>query len=275
MTTQNRPLQQRAGKNYPGFLSVLAGTNAQSAKLTAADTVLMEGEGDILLPGALSFISAGDVVSVYNSSGASLDFQLVYVDEFGTELVIDSATVANGSSTPSGTFIAPPFLYLTKGEKILLRVVAPGNPTAGSGVRITRGVTDPVASTLLDVKTYKLQGTEIVLTPPEGVAGGFSIIGLINNIPDPPGPPVGLGVNQYRRFNADGFEFLVGVAGIPAPIPVVFPATSPNYGYFQQNPFESDVSMVLRLTPASASGYVLVKQAIVYPQNSFPVAPAL
>jgi hypothetical protein len=33
------------------------------------------------------------------------------------------------------------------------------------------------------------------------------------------------------------------------------------------------IVMGVRLTPASASGYVLVKQAIVYPQNSFPVAP--
>jgi len=258
MSSQANPqLQRRAGRNFPGFLGVISGQNCDSFKMSSTDLVLAEPKGDeIVLPAGPALLTAGFSCKLFNSSGVALDFDLVFVDEFGSEYVCDTASaVADGATD---TLSPPTFLYLKEGEKLILRVTS-GNPLGGNGVHVTRAMTTAPQSILFDAKTYKLTVPELVLAPPEGVSAVGSYFGFINHSPG------NVSVAQYRRFDLDGFDF-------PNPAaPSVIAAGAAQL--FTDGNYAHDASLVLKVASLPASGYVLVKESLTYPQNGFPLDP--
>lgn len=251
----NPQLQSRAGYNYPAFLNSVLAVNSKLFKMTSSEQLLLEGEeGQVLLPSGPTFGAGGSAAVVYNNSGDAIDVDLVFVDEFGTETVLDTDSPANAAS---GTLAVPAYLYLTAGEQLIARVTS-GNPLAGNGVRIHRLASKPYPGTVVDVQTYKLQpGQDVVVRAPQGAQVSTALAGLINSGSD------AISASLFRKFD-DGFEFADGAA------------VNINPGaddIFLELNFQDDTELIVRVAALPPSGYVLVKQAVVFPLNVFPASP--
>jgi hypothetical protein len=127
----NIPLQQRAGRNIgiepslaSAFLQDAQGPETDVNTATGAKTTILEcPQGMARAPQQAGFNqNAGMLI---NRSAATFPYEVLFVDDLGNELVINSGTVAantvQGFSYTDTNLISAENLVLNPGEKIVLR----------------------------------------------------------------------------------------------------------------------------------------------------------
>jgi hypothetical protein len=126
MTTQNIPLQQRAGNNIgnetlPPYIHGAA--MPETPVNTNGTTTLMEGQSKVVRTPCVRTI-AGNFGALINQSPISYDCVILFVDALGNEMVLgDFIAGASGLSELNleGYFAQGLILGLCPGEKIILR----------------------------------------------------------------------------------------------------------------------------------------------------------
>ena len=176
----NQQLQVRAGKNYPPFLFI-ENANLTGKKITQADTLLVVGpeeKGSLVTAGSSSFFGSIDAVTVFNDTGAPLSVALVFVDPFGSELVVDTAAaIASGTSASMNASDLMGQL-LGGGEKVLLRVTA-GSFSAGSGahyIAVAQSLVESFATSLRG----KVESSVLAFAAPPGASSFAAVFGVVN-----------------------------------------------------------------------------------------------
>jgi hypothetical protein len=127
----NIPLQQRAGRNIgiepslaSAFLQDAQGPETDVNTATGAKTTILEcPQGMARAPQQAGFNqNAGMLI---NRSAATFPYEVLFVDDLGNELMINSGTVAantvQGFSYTDTNLISAENLVLNPGEKIVLR----------------------------------------------------------------------------------------------------------------------------------------------------------
>lgn len=247
---RNPQLEVRTGLNRPTFLGEVQATELKTFKVLQADTVLMEGQKDVL-PKFSGVVIGESFAQLYNSSGGVVDFDLVLRDQFGSERVLDSASVGNGSTGD----LNPPSTLLAEGQKLILRSTA-GSFLAGNGVRCIRATTRVVPNAFR-TDSFKVLNPTVEVAPPPGTVAVLGAIQLFNfsseNIP----------YTVYSVFE-DGFEF-TQLSG------TMLANNQASIG------FEVSESIKYKFVLASlpASGYVLALRGLHNILNAFSAEPPL
>jgi len=164
MTAQSKGLQQRAGKNSPGFADWVIGT-MKGRKVLTNDFLLVDNSENLVLS---PFFSGSS--TLFNRSGNPIDFQLVLKLADGYEFLIDSGVMASGNIPISyGNLLSVP-----PGAKLYLRITSLPSITTGNGVWIDLNL--QVASKQLWAQTFQeFVDTEIVYRFHPGILGGNAL----------------------------------------------------------------------------------------------------
>jgi hypothetical protein len=131
MTTQNIPLQQRAGNNIgneslPPFIHGAA--MPETAVNVSGNTTLMEGQDKVVRTPSVRTI-AGNFGAVINQTANTYDCVVLFVDDEGNEMPLGDFTVnpnSLGELNLEGYFAEGLFLGLCPGEKIILNTALGG-----------------------------------------------------------------------------------------------------------------------------------------------------
>jgi len=171
MVDQN--LQNRAGKNTRVNPSLLYGADKGSGELMKIaanqDNVLSEGQrGKVRIVGAIPNCSLGRLYN-RNGDGVAVDYDLLFIDPQGNEVVYASGSVNNGNDVPvagPNCIRCSPFA-LIEDEQLVLRVTG-GDPSLADGVTfIPLPTHDGV--TLVAPRSYISDTTRtIIAQPPTG-----------------------------------------------------------------------------------------------------------
>lgn len=134
MTTQNVPLQQRAGNNIgnetlPPYIHGAA--MPETPVNVNGVTVLMEGQEKVVRTPCVRTIS-GNFGAVINQTATSYDCVILFVDDQGNEMVLGDFTADPSSMSElnlEGYFEQGLILALCPGEKIILRTTPTPPPS--------------------------------------------------------------------------------------------------------------------------------------------------
>lgn len=252
----NTQLQKRAGFNYPDVFGLLSALRGNGVKLTSSTLKLLEGsDSEARVVGAVSLLTPGSFLEIFNYSGANVTAQLWLILADGSETQIGADLVVVPFVTSADIGELTPFSYiLREGDRVELRFSA-GNVTAQDGVRVAWGWTVLKRAYLQKLGYQKFTNTSLEISGSPGVAGVLSLALVNFSSEDIP--------YDMKRIWPDGFEEDVGSDVLKAS------------GVANSAQLESTASIVnddwkfrIELTsPLPASGFVWAQALIATPVN--------
>lgn len=253
MTTGNQQLQARGGKNNPNLLGILQAFSTGGFFLTQNELLVLEGDEDyVQAPGVfIGLSSVGELLSVTNNTGAGITCSLIFVDPEGSEIVTDGPTAIGSGSSAT----LQPLGFILAGEKYILRTV--GNLQSGSGVHVTRGVSQMAPTGVQGSSSKVTNSTVELVADPGSMALEDGLI--IYNF-----GTTSVTYDTYQVY-ADGYEEQVDSGQIIAP------GAAGNTG----GVVAPGITFKVVFNSLPAAGYLYAQRFKVFPSNCYNAQPEI